>query len=121
MRPRPVTIAAWLLILVGGVTLAEGLRPMIGGVPLASDDGHAALVRGLGVVAGAGLLAGQNWARWLAAAWWAFHVAISAGGSASTLFVHGAIFGAYLYVLFRPESAAYFGRPAGPAGSRPAR
>ena len=59
------------------------------------------------LVAGVFLLRGANWARWLAIAWIAFHVALSFG-SLQRLVVHTVILLLFVYLLFRPSANAYF-------------
>lgn len=67
----------------------------------------------LAIVCGIFLLLGQNWARWLAIAWMAFHVAISIGEPA-TLAIHGLFLVAIAWSLFRGDAGRYFkkSRPA---------
>lgn len=64
----------------------------------------------LAVVTGVFLLLRQNWARWLAVAWIAFHVVISAFNSYSQAAVHAAFMGLILWALFQPEARGYFKR-----------
>jgi hypothetical protein len=60
------------------------------------------------LIGGTFVLRGQNWARWLLAAWMAFHVAISVG-KPTALVAHLAIFGFIAFLLFRPPASAHFG------------
>lgn len=64
----------------------------------------------LAVVAGVFLLRGQNWARWLAVAWMAFHVVLSAFHSYVQMGVHAAFLVVIAWALFRPGSGRYFRR-----------
>lgn len=66
----------------------------------------------LAVVAGAFMLRGQNWARWLALVWMAFHVAISFPVLRQVA-MHGLIFAGIAWVLLLPEAGRYFGRETG--------
>ena len=66
------------------------------------------LVRLLAIVAGAFLLRGHNWARWLLIAWMAYHVALSAFHSPLELVVHVVFLVAIAWLLFRPDASAYF-------------
>jgi hypothetical protein len=73
----------------------------------------AVLVRITAIVAGAFLLAGKDWARWLAVAWMAFHVVLSAFHSRSALAMHAVFLIVIVYFLFRPQATQYL-----QAGSR---
>ena len=54
------------------------------------------------------MLRAFNWARWLAMAWIAFHVVLSFFHAWPEMAVHGVIFVAFAYFLFRPEANAFF-------------
>src|SRR5947209_8494061 len=64
-------------------------------------------VRITAIVAGAYLLAGKDWARWLAVAWMAFHVVLSAFHSRSASAMHAVFLIVIVYFLFRPEATRY--------------
>lgn len=103
-RPLPVTILAWIYIAVGVVSFVYGF-PLHG---VHSDDILAESVRLSGIIAGAWMLRGENWARWLAIAWIAFHVALSAFHGVREMAMHAA-FGIVIAIfLFRPNAARYF-------------
>jgi hypothetical protein len=103
-RPLSVTILAWIYIAVGVVTFVYG-APLHG---VHADDILAESVRLSGIVAGTFMLRGENWARWLAIAWIAFHVALSAFHNLRELAVH-AVFSIVIAIfLFRPNTARYF-------------
>lgn len=61
------------------------------------------------------LLGGHNWARWLAVAWLAFHVAISYPATGQ-LAVHGAFLAIIAGLLFQPSVGRYFARGIASAG-----
>lgn len=61
----------------------------------------------LAILAGAFMLLDHNWARWLALAWMAFHVAISFP-VLRQMAVHSIIFGVIAWLLFRPDVGRYF-------------
>ena len=60
------------------------------------------------IVAGAFMLKGHNWARWLLVLWVTFHIIISALHSILFLLMHVVIFFVILYFVFRRQSSAYF-------------
>jgi hypothetical protein len=61
----------------------------------------------LAIVCGVFLLRAQNWARWLAIAWIAFHVAMSFG-VLRQLAVHGVLIVLIVWCLFRPDASRFF-------------
>jgi hypothetical protein len=65
-------------------------------------------VRVLAVLSGAFLLRGANWARWLALAWMAYHVVLSAWHSFAQTATHAILLVAIAYALLQPAAAAYF-------------
>ena len=73
-RPLSVTILSWIYIAVGVVSFIYG-APLHA---IHADDVIAESVRLSGIIAGAFMLRGENWARWLAIAWIAFHIGLSA-------------------------------------------
>jgi hypothetical protein len=117
-RPIAVTIIAILLILVGAGGLvgdAMELKPL---TAFHTETALIAAVHLLAIVAGAFLLRGRNWARWLAMAWMALHVAISYGHPLTPFLMHTAFFAIFAYLLFRADARAYF-RPAEPGPQPP--
>jgi hypothetical protein len=54
------------------------------------------------------MLRAHNWARWLALAWIAFHVVLSAFHAFSELVIHGLLCAMIAWGLFRPEAGRYF-------------
>jgi len=105
-RPLSVAIIGWLYIAVGAITFAYEFRS---GHPFQYDMVWAELVRLIAIVSGVYLLRGRNWARWLALAWIAFHVVLSAFHSLSQVAIHGMFCAAIAYFLFRPQTTLYFG------------
>ena len=61
----------------------------------------------LALLAGVFMFRGHNWARWLALAWMAFHVAISYP-VLRQIAVHSAIFAVIAWILLRPDARGYF-------------
>lgn len=103
-RPLTVTVLAWLLILTGVV--AAGFH--LSGAAKDINEVWIALVQLAAVIAGIFLLRGQNWARWLALAWMAFHVAISIKEPVEQLVVHSLLLFVFAYLLYRRDARAYF-------------
>ena|ERR1700761_8168824 len=62
----------------------------------------------IAMIAGIWMFLGKGWARWLALAWMAFHVAISLR-ELPILIVHLAIFALTVGALLLPEARQYFG------------
>ena len=110
-RPLSVTVVACLFLLVGAVGFVYHFRELL---PLQRDGTLVELTEFLAFVSGAFMLRGQNWARWLALAWMAFHVVISAVPPFRGLIVHVLIFGGITWLLLRSDAAGYFrGQKAG--------
>ena len=105
-RPLILSLFGWFLILGGAVGFVfhfPAHRP-----PFHSDDFLPDLFELILIVAGVFILRGRNWARWLALAWIAFHVALSFFHSLREVAVHTVILLAFAWVLFRPASRAWF-------------
>ena len=113
-RPISVTILSWILIAAGTVGLLYHAREIKTLHPFASDILLVEFVRLLAIIGGAFMLRGQNWARWLAIVWIAFHVVISYFHSWGEVAMHALILAVFAYILFRPAASAYF-RPSGPS------
>lgn len=100
--PYSVIVVACLYLAVG-----------IGGFVLhfkelrAPDGIWVEVTESLAIVCGAFLLRAQNWARWLAIAWMAFHVAISFG-DLGKLAVHSLFLILIVWCLFRADASRYF-------------
>jgi hypothetical protein len=106
--PLPVIVISVLIMLAGAFGLYGAWLNFV-----AHPDGHkdaylAAAVNVLGVVAGLFMLRGRNWARWLAVAWMAFHVAISFGHPLQELIVHSILLVLFAYGLFRADARPFF-------------
>lgn len=104
-RPLAVTGVAWLFIAVGTATFlyhSPGLlRPHW-------DDFAIEFTELLALIAGLFMLRQQNWARWLALAWMAFHVVLTAFPPFHGLVVHVLMFGGIAWLLLRSDAAEYF-------------
>ena len=107
-RPRAVTVLGWLFIAVGGLALLYHLSEFKTRLPLDKGLVGVCFVRVLAIVGGAFVLRGHNWARWLLAAWMAFHIVLSIFHSPAELVMHILLFSVIGYFLFRPQASAYF-------------
>jgi len=108
-RPISITLLSWLYIAVGAISTVSHAKEFL--TRHDSNPGDFALICLVGmaaVVAGVFMLRAQNWARWLALAWMAFHVAIGATGPLREIVVHSLFLVLFAYLLFRPEARVYF-------------
>lgn len=107
-RPLSVTLIACLLILSGIAGIAYHITDVKSWHPFPYEYLAILLIRVLAIVAGIYLLRGQDWARWLALVWIAFHLAISFFNDWSQVAVHTVVLAIFCYVLLRPAANAYF-------------
>jgi hypothetical protein len=107
-RPLSVTIIACVYIAVGAMGFAYHLKEFSASHAFQNDFIAIELIRLVAIVCGVFLLRGRNWARWLALAWIAFHVILSAFHAWSQLAIHSLFCAVIAWLLFRPESARYF-------------
>lgn len=110
-RPLSVIVVAVLLMLTGAVSLVGDVMNFKSFSADRHDIVWIVAVHLLAIIAGVFLLRGHNWARWLALAWMAFHVAISIGHPLQQLIMHALFLLLFVWLLFRRESRAYFGSP----------
>ena len=115
-RPRSVTFIGWLYIAAGTIGLVYHAAEFKRGA-FQYELLWVCLVRLLAVVGGVFLLRGNNWARWLAGAWMAYHVVLSAFHPVRELVVHALFLILIAYMLFRPAASAYF--RSGPPSALP--
>ena len=108
-RRLPSVLAVGVLFLALGVLdVWRGVAPMLGpSAHLAADDMEVLAIGVAALVGGSFVLRGQNWARWLLAAWMLLHVAISVG-QPGPLIAHVLIFGFVAFLLFQPRASAHF-------------
>lgn len=107
MRPLSVTILAGVYLLAGAISVVYHFMQFRADA-FRYDEVLVELVAILALVAGAFMLRGRNWARWLALAWIAFHVILSAFHSLSEFAIHCLFCAVIAWVLFRPNAARYF-------------
>ena len=106
-RPLSVTILAWVYLAVGMAGFVTGLAGLRTRGAFPVDDVWVELIQ-LAIVAGAFMLRGHDWARWVALAWMVFHVVLSAFHELREFAVHCLICGVIAWVLLRPAAARYF-------------
>jgi hypothetical protein len=107
-RPLSLVVIGLLYLATGVIGLAHHLNESRPWQLFQSDIVWISLVELIAIVAGVYLLLGSNWARWLALAWIAFHVILSAFHSWFELVVHALLCAAIAYLLFRPSANQYF-------------
>ena len=102
--PVAVLLLSCLYIAVGAIGFVVNFPKLMA---LQNDSVWIELTELLALIAGAFMLRGHNWARWLALVWMAFHVAISFP-VVRQMAIHSAIFAGIAWVLFRPDAQRYF-------------
>jgi hypothetical protein len=101
--PVSVVVIACLYLAVGIVGFVAHFQDL-----RARDGISIEITEFLAIVCGVFLLRAQNWARWLAVAWMAFHVAMSFGVWRE-LAIHGVFLVVIGWCLFRADAARFFG------------
>ena len=109
-RPIAVTFIAWLLIAAGLFAFAVHARELVVERPFHLGDLWIPVVELLLSVFGAFILLGHSWARWLAVAYLAVHVAISFFDSWQKVVGHVILLALVTFCLFRPDARVYFER-----------
>jgi hypothetical protein len=107
-RPLAVTLLSWVYIGVGAVGFVYHFTGIHADNMFRYDGIWVEAVEVLAIVCGAFMLRGHNWARWLAIAWMAFHVVLSAFGAFHELAIHSLFLAAIAWLLFRPGAVRYF-------------
>ena len=110
-RPPTITIIAGLFLALGILGIARTISEQAQYSLLRSDSLWVLLLSLVAIVCGVFLLRRQNWARWLAVAWVATHVAISFLNSIQAVAMHALFLLLISYILFRPEANAWFRKP----------
>jgi hypothetical protein len=107
-RPVTATIVGWLFIIVGAVSTAAHCADFRTHRPTLNEVAWIAVLGAAAIFAGAFILRGRDWARWLALAWMATHVVISAFHLLHGLLIHSVLFLLIAFLLFSRESRKYF-------------
>jgi hypothetical protein len=107
-RPISVTILGCVYLAVGTVGFIYHFRELQSGHAFQYEAVWVELTELLAILCGGFMLRGHNWARWLAVAWMAFHVALSFFHSLQEFAIHSLFCAAIAWLLFRPDAAQYF-------------
>jgi hypothetical protein len=107
-RPRSVTLIGWVFIAAGVIGFSYHVAKFKAHDPFNSDGIWVCAVRLLAIVAGAFMLQGWNWARWLSILWIAGHTILSVFHPLSELIMHSVLLAVFAFFLFRPQASAYF-------------
>ena len=106
-RPFSIVVVACVYLAVGVVGFAYHFPELWARHP---DAVGIEVTELAALVCGVFLLRRQNWARWLALAWMAFHVALSAFHPLGELAVHVAFLVMFGWVLLGREANRWFSR-----------
>ena len=106
-RPLSLTILACVYIAVGTVGFVYHFGDFQTKHVFQNDAVWIELTEILAVVSGVFMLRGNEWARWLAFTWMAFHVVLSFY-EFSKFAVHCLLCAFIGWCLFRPEATRYF-------------
>jgi hypothetical protein len=107
-RPIAITILAWLYIAVGVLSTGAHYANFRSHKPMVNEFFWITALGAAAILAGAFMLHGHNWARWLALAWIAAHVVISALNLMHGLLMHCVVFLLVAAILFQREAREYF-------------
>jgi hypothetical protein len=107
-RPLSVTILGCLYLAVGIIGFVYHGKESLSRSAFQSDVIWIELTEFAAIVSGAFILRGHNWARWLAVAWIAFHVIISAFNALPEFAIHCLFCAVIAWILFRPAAGQYF-------------
>jgi hypothetical protein len=107
-RPISITTLSWLYIVVGALGTAAHYADFRTHKPMLNEVVWITVLGAAAIVAGVFMLRGRDWARWLALAWMATHVVISALNLMHGLLIHIVLLVLFSYILFRPEAREYF-------------
>jgi len=118
-RPLSVTILGCVYIAVGAIGFVYHLSDFHARDAFQFDGVWIELIRLLAILCGAFMLRGHNWARWLALAWMAFHVIVSAFHSLPQFAIHCLFCAIIAWFLFRADAARYFRKPGAETSSGP--
>jgi hypothetical protein len=116
-RPLSVTIVSWIFIVLGAGALVGSFLPKTPEVQKQLSEFSALHPFGvvlmyvgflMGIICGAFMLRGANWARWLFLAWFGYNTIENFIRSPVRNLPAVLLMGIAVYLLFRPEATAYF-------------
>ena len=107
-RPLSVTILGCVYIGVGTIALVYYLIEFLSRNAFQYEVIEIELTELVAILSGVFMLRGQNWARWVALAWMAFHVILSAFRAFPEFAIHCLFCAVIAWFLFRPDAARYF-------------
>jgi hypothetical protein len=107
-RPVPVLVVAGAYLAVGVIGFVAHFQDLLA---TPSEGVWMELTELIAAGTGVFLLRGRNWARWLAVAWIAFHVVLSAFDSMRGVAVHTVMAVLIVWLLFRPGTTRWFHPP----------
>ncbi|HXH47816.1 MAG TPA: hypothetical protein VNM47_00450 [Terriglobia bacterium] len=107
-RPVSVTIIGWAYLVMGIAGFAYHFTGLRVQHRFQFDILWVELIFLAAIVSGVYVLRGRNWARWLAVAWMAFHVVVSAFHAFTEFAVHSLLCAVLAWFLFRAAATRYF-------------
>ncbi len=119
-RPTSITVIAWILIAMGGISLITSAiminnpvaRDLMSKSPIPIPVQYVMSYVGLliMIVSGVAMLKGFNWARFLYAIWIVigFVVGIATSPMKAAMIPGLVVFGVSAFILFRPKASAFF-------------
>jgi len=109
MTDRPFSVTA-----ISGLFLAVGIAGIVRVFQIrawhhfSSEDAAALALNAVAIFCGVVLLQRRNWARWLALAWIAAHIAIGFLNSLQQVAIHALFLVLIGYLLFRRDANVWF-------------
>ena len=107
-RPIAVLLIALLYIAVGTIGFVYHARELYAQGVNHNDALLIELTELCAAVCGVFMLRGQNWSRWVAVVWIAFHVVLSAFEAFRGFLVHCVFCGLITWAVFNPQASRYF-------------
>jgi hypothetical protein len=104
-RPLGVTLVAAVYLGVGIIGSVAHFHDLLA---TPSEGIWIELTEVVAILCGACMLRGHNWARWVALAWIAFHVVLSAFHAFGEFAIHAVFCAVIAWFLFSPAPARYF-------------
>lgn len=107
-RPRPVSVVAWLQIIVGILGIVIPVAGAVRAGELVQGTVTVASVNLVWLISGILLLRRITWAQWLSLAWLVLHVGIAALHYMQLAILHALLLPIFAYALFSRESGDWF-------------